>query len=326
MNQSTMTGNLKLLCSFVEKFRVTVLFGMFSLLQFLVMGSDSKGMSRSKGFITSKAPSQSFSRLVPLCDTVLEGAFRKSTCFVRDFRGNDLTLLVVWSDIYTISLQENNFINSIVSWLKLHQLKHVKAKRCSFKTKAVPSSKGRLINLLHMEFAWSNALCKHNWEGSIFCCNRMLILRIDQSSYPLMEKTDYHIINDRWEYMDKMKEKGIHVSGGIFYSVEVSDLAHNDQSMSVENSPLLASFLKDEKASDYENSDHVPPAHKCCSFSRKDRLSHNKHTSLSPNLSDDVKNSFLNGPLEERGLCCSARRVRWFQDHPEQVTFWESFV
>nr|GEZ39747.1 integrase, catalytic region, zinc finger, CCHC-type, peptidase aspartic, catalytic [Tanacetum cinerariifolium] len=50
------------------------------------------------------------------CDADLEVAFRKSTCFVRDLQGNDL----------------------------------LTAKRSSFKSKAVPSSKGRL-NLLHID-------------------------------------------------------------------------------------------------------------------------------------------------------------------------------
>nr|GEX68510.1 hypothetical protein [Tanacetum cinerariifolium] len=57
-----MTGNLKLLCNFVEKFMGTVRFGLnhnlFSVGQF--------------------------------CDADLEVAFRKSTCFVRDLQGNDL--------------------------------------------------------------------------------------------------------------------------------------------------------------------------------------------------------------------------------------------
>nr|GFB28150.1 hypothetical protein [Tanacetum cinerariifolium] len=57
-----MTGNLKLLCNFVEKFLGTVRFGLnhnlFSVGQF--------------------------------CDADLEVAFKKSTCFVRDLQGNDL--------------------------------------------------------------------------------------------------------------------------------------------------------------------------------------------------------------------------------------------
>ncbi|GKG49663.1 hypothetical protein Tco_0518437, partial [Tanacetum coccineum] len=36
----------------------------------------------------------------------LEVAFRKSTCFVRDLKGNDLLTGSRRSDLYTISLQE----------------------------------------------------------------------------------------------------------------------------------------------------------------------------------------------------------------------------
>ncbi|GKD24250.1 hypothetical protein Tco_1230464 [Tanacetum coccineum] len=87
-----MTGNLKLLCNFE--------------------------ISRSKGFIRSKASITISSQLVNFCDTDLEVAFMKSTCFVRD-------------------LQENDLLTG-------------KAKRSTFKTKFVPTSKGRL-NLLHMD-------------------------------------------------------------------------------------------------------------------------------------------------------------------------------
>ncbi|GKD54583.1 hypothetical protein Tco_1287970 [Tanacetum coccineum] len=40
------------------------------------------------------------------CDADLEVAFRKSTCFVRDLRGNDLLTDNRGSDLYIISLQE----------------------------------------------------------------------------------------------------------------------------------------------------------------------------------------------------------------------------
>ncbi|GKG05086.1 hypothetical protein Tco_0315473, partial [Tanacetum coccineum] len=121
------------------------------------------------------------------CDADLEVAFMKSTCFVRDLQGNDLLTGNRGSDLYTISLKEKQLHQlQSVSWLKLHQLKHGygiegflillskkdivtglpkltyvkdqlysscemgKAKRSSFKSKAVRSSKGRL-NLLHMD-------------------------------------------------------------------------------------------------------------------------------------------------------------------------------
>nr|GEY44504.1 hypothetical protein [Tanacetum cinerariifolium] len=69
-----MTGNLKLLCNFVEKF-LGLNHNLFSVGQF--------------------------------CDVDLEVAFRKSTCFVRDLHGNDLLTGNHGSDLYTISIQES---------------------------------------------------------------------------------------------------------------------------------------------------------------------------------------------------------------------------
>nr|GEY28994.1 retrovirus-related Pol polyprotein from transposon TNT 1-94 [Tanacetum cinerariifolium] len=158
-----MTGNLKLLCNFVE--RVYYVEGLnhnlFSVGQF--------------------------------CDADLEVAFRKSTCFVRDLQGNDLLTGNRGSDFYTISFQESTSSTLLClmakatptqAWLWYRWLSHLnfdyinllskkdiviglpklkyvkdqlcsscelsKAKRSSFKSKAVPSSKGRL-NLLHMD-------------------------------------------------------------------------------------------------------------------------------------------------------------------------------
>ncbi|GJR81751.1 retrovirus-related pol polyprotein from transposon TNT 1-94 [Tanacetum coccineum] len=79
----------------------------------------------------------------------------KSTCFVRDLQGNDLLTGNRGSDLYTISLQETTSSTpNLGSWLKLHQLKPCKKKLV--KSKAVPSSKGRL-NWLHMDLCGSNA-------------------------------------------------------------------------------------------------------------------------------------------------------------------------
>ncbi|GJX04785.1 retrovirus-related pol polyprotein from transposon TNT 1-94 [Tanacetum coccineum] len=153
-----MTGNLKLLCNFVEKFMGTVHFGNDQFA--LILG--------------------------------------KSTCFVRDLQEIDLLTVVVDLIPLHIPLQETTSQLKLqsVSWIKLHQLKHgygieasltltlitslskkdvvnvlpklkyvkdqlcsscemSKAKRSSFKIKAVPSSKGRL-NLLHMDlYTWT---------------------------------------------------------------------------------------------------------------------------------------------------------------------------
>nr|GEW65457.1 hypothetical protein [Tanacetum cinerariifolium] len=70
-----MTGNLKLLCNFVEKFLGIVRFG-----------------------------NDQFAPIFGYGDLV---AFQKSTCFVRDLHGNDLLTGNRGSDLYTISLQES---------------------------------------------------------------------------------------------------------------------------------------------------------------------------------------------------------------------------
>ncbi|GKG10583.1 hypothetical protein Tco_0341983, partial [Tanacetum coccineum] len=64
-----------------------------------------------------------------------------------------------------------------------------KAKRSSFKTKAVPSSKGRL-NLLHMLRLLERCfqLLSFHYHSGLKQLQPYAILRTDQSSYPLMER------------------------------------------------------------------------------------------------------------------------------------------
>nr|GEU98495.1 retrovirus-related Pol polyprotein from transposon TNT 1-94 [Tanacetum cinerariifolium] len=93
-----MTGNLKLLCNFVEKFLGTIRFvGQF-------------------------------------CDADLEVAFRKSTCFVRDLQGNDLLTGNRGPDLYIISPQESTSSTPLClmskatptqSWLWHRRLSHL---------------------------------------------------------------------------------------------------------------------------------------------------------------------------------------------------------
>nr|GEY07905.1 hypothetical protein [Tanacetum cinerariifolium] len=95
-------------------------------------------------------------------DTDLEVAFRKSTCFIRDLKGNDLLTAWLWHrrlshlNFDTINLLSKNDI--VVGLPKLKFVKdHLcsscelgKAKRKSFHTKLTPSSK-RQLQLLHMD-------------------------------------------------------------------------------------------------------------------------------------------------------------------------------
>ncbi|GJX44946.1 retrovirus-related pol polyprotein from transposon TNT 1-94 [Tanacetum coccineum] len=67
-----------------------------------------------------------------------------------DLQGNDLLTGNRGSNLYTISLQETTSPTPICFMAKASPTQACKAKRSSFKTKVVPSSKGRL-NLLHMD-------------------------------------------------------------------------------------------------------------------------------------------------------------------------------
>nr|GEX63251.1 retrovirus-related Pol polyprotein from transposon TNT 1-94 [Tanacetum cinerariifolium] len=124
-----MTGNLKLLINFVEKF-LGLNHNLFSVGQF--------------------------------CDADLEVPFRKSTCYIRDLKGNDLLIAWLWHrrlshmNFDTINLLSKNDI--VIGLPKLKFFKdHLcssceleKAKRKSFYSKTTLSSK-IWLQLLHMD-------------------------------------------------------------------------------------------------------------------------------------------------------------------------------
>nr|GEZ45942.1 hypothetical protein [Tanacetum cinerariifolium] len=116
------------------------------------------------------------------CDADSEVAFRKSTCFVRD--------LQAWLWHRRLSYLNFNYINLLSKKdivIGLPKLKYVKdqlcsscelskTKRSSFKSKVVPSSKGRL-NLLHMD------LCGPMRVPSINGKKYILVIVDDYSRY-----------------------------------------------------------------------------------------------------------------------------------------------
>nr|GEY35736.1 hypothetical protein [Tanacetum cinerariifolium] len=122
-----MTGNLKLLINFVEKFLGTVKFGNYQIAPILGYG-DLKFLGTVKFGNDQIAPILSYEALVQgavtikrvyyveglnhnlffvgqFCDADLEVAFRKSKCFIRDLKGNDLLTGSRDTDLYSITLQ-----------------------------------------------------------------------------------------------------------------------------------------------------------------------------------------------------------------------------
>nr|GEX03275.1 hypothetical protein [Tanacetum cinerariifolium] len=206
-----MTGNLKLLINFVEKFLGTVKFENDQLHLFLVM------------------------------------EIRKSMCYIRDLKENDLLTGSRGIDLYSITLQDTNSPNPIClmakatlsqAWLWHHRLSHLnfdtinlllkndivvglpklkfikdhlcsscelgKSKRKSFHTKITPSSK-RGLQLLHM-----------------YLCGPMRVASINGKRYVLVIVDDYsrytwtHFLRSKDEtpkvliYFLRLVQRGLH--------------------------------------------------------------------------------------------------------------------
>nr|GEZ54848.1 hypothetical protein [Tanacetum cinerariifolium] len=213
-----MTGNLKLLCNFVEKFLGTVRFGNDQFAPILGYGDLVQGNDTINRVYYVEGLNYNLFSVGQFCDADLEVAFRKSTCFVRDLHGNDLLTSNRGSDLYMISLQESTSSTPLClmakatptqAWLwhrrlsylnfgyinllskkdivvGLPKLKYVKdqlcsscelskAKRSSFKSKTIPSSKGRL-NLLHMDLCGPMQVASINGKKYIMIVQLILFI------------------------------------------------------------------------------------------------------------------------------------------------------
>ncbi|GKD79092.1 retrovirus-related pol polyprotein from transposon TNT 1-94 [Tanacetum coccineum] len=129
------TGNLKLLCNFVEIFLGTVHFGNDQFALILGYGDLIQGNVMIKWVYYVKGLNHNLFSVGQFCDTDLEVAFWKSTCYVRDLQGNDLLTGSRGSDLYTISLQETSSATPLCLMAKsLRQLKHVYGSRRLYTT------------------------------------------------------------------------------------------------------------------------------------------------------------------------------------------------
>nr|GEW96181.1 hypothetical protein [Tanacetum cinerariifolium] len=246
-----MTGNLKLLINFVEKFSGTRVYyveglnyNLFSVGQF--------------------------------CDADLEVAFRKSTCFIYDLKGNDLLTGSRGTDLYSITLQDTNCPNLIClmakvtssqAWLwhrrlnfntinllskndivvGLPKLKFVKdhlcsscelgkAKRKSFHTKLTRSSKRRL-QLLHMD------LCGPMRVASINVKIYVLVIVDDYSRY-----TWTHFLRSKDETPETLyayfAAEGIHHQTSIARTPEQNGVVERRNRTFVEAARTMLSVAK----------------------------------------------------------------------------------
>nr|GEV63066.1 uncharacterized mitochondrial protein AtMg00810-like [Tanacetum cinerariifolium] len=108
-----MTRNLKLLINFVEKFLGTVKFRNDQIAPILGYGDLVQGAVTIKRVYYVEGLSHNLFSVGQFCDADLEVAFRKSTCYIRDLKGNDLLTDSRKIDMYSITLQDTTSPNPI---------------------------------------------------------------------------------------------------------------------------------------------------------------------------------------------------------------------
>ncbi|GJZ92306.1 retrovirus-related pol polyprotein from transposon TNT 1-94 [Tanacetum coccineum] len=127
-------GNLKLLTNFVEKFLGTVKFGNDQIAPILGYGDLVQGTISIKRVYYVEGLNHNLFSVGQFCDADLEVAFRKSTCYIRDLKGNDLLTGSRGTDLYSISLQDSTTPNPIClmakatssqAWLWHRRLSHL---------------------------------------------------------------------------------------------------------------------------------------------------------------------------------------------------------
>nr|GEZ57366.1 ribonuclease H-like domain-containing protein [Tanacetum cinerariifolium] len=129
-----MTENLKILTNFVEKFLGTVKFGSDQIAPILGYRDLVQGSVTIKRVYYIEGLNHNLFSVGQFCDADLEVAFRKSTCFIRDLKGNDLLIASHGTDLYSITLQDTSFPNPIClmakatssqAWLWHRRLSHL---------------------------------------------------------------------------------------------------------------------------------------------------------------------------------------------------------
>nr|GEZ99453.1 retrovirus-related Pol polyprotein from transposon TNT 1-94 [Tanacetum cinerariifolium] len=178
-----MTGNLKLLINFVEKFLGTVKFGNDQIAPILGYGDLVQGAITIKRVYYVEGLNHNLFSVGQFCDADLEVAFRKSTCFIHDLKGNDLLLGILHQTFVARTPEQKGVVERRNRTL-------VEAARTMLSAAKVPL------------FFWAEAIAT-----ACFTQNRSLVI-------PRHEKTPYHIINDR-----KSSVKFFYIFGSVCYIV-----------------------------------------------------------------------------------------------------------
>nr|GEU98686.1 integrase, catalytic region, zinc finger, CCHC-type, peptidase aspartic, catalytic [Tanacetum cinerariifolium] len=185
-----MTGNLKLLTNFVEKFLGSVKFGNDQIAPILGYGDLVQGTVTIKRVYYVEGQNHNLFFVSQFCDADLEVAFRKSTCYIRNLKGNDFLIGSRSTDLYSITLQDTSSPNPIClmakatssqAWLWHRRLSHL-----NFDIINLLSKNDIVIGLPKLKFV-KDHLCSSSWNSLIKLFMRTLILKGFNTKRPLLE-------------------------------------------------------------------------------------------------------------------------------------------
>nr|GFC00646.1 retrovirus-related Pol polyprotein from transposon TNT 1-94 [Tanacetum cinerariifolium] len=161
-----MTGNLKLLINFVEKFLGTVKFRNDQIAPILGYGDLVQGVVTIKRVYYVEWLNHNLFSVGQFCDADLEVAFRKSTCYIRNLKGNDLLTGSHRTDLYSITLQDTTSPNPICVMAKVTSsqawLWHRRLSHLNFDTINLLSKNDIMVGLPKLKFV-KDHLC-FSWE------------------------------------------------------------------------------------------------------------------------------------------------------------------
>nr|GFA38524.1 integrase, catalytic region, zinc finger, CCHC-type, peptidase aspartic, catalytic [Tanacetum cinerariifolium] len=205
-----MTGNLKLITNFVEKFRGTVKFGNDQIAPILGYRDLVQGTVTIKRVYYVEGLNHNLFFVGQFCDADLEVAFWKSTCYICDLKGNDLLTGSRGTYLYSITLQDTSSPNPICLMAKATSsqawLWHRHLSYLNFDTINLLSKNNIVIGLTKLKFV-KDHLCSSSTATTCFTQNSSLVI-------PRHEKTPYHIINNK-----KPSVKFFHIFGSLCYIV-----------------------------------------------------------------------------------------------------------
>nr|GFA29536.1 hypothetical protein [Tanacetum cinerariifolium] len=216
-----MTGNLKLLINFTEKFLGMVKFRNDQIAHIIGYGDLVQGaITIKRGYYVEGLNYNLFS-VGQFCDADLEVAFRKSTCYIRDLKGNDLLTGSRGTDLYSITLQDTSSPNPIYLMAKATSSQawswHRRLSHLNFDTNNLLSKNDIVIGLPKLKFI-KDHLCSSYELGK--SKRKSFPTKTTQAPKdgPKMKHMKFSLISSGLskedfmlkdgENLDKMKEKG----------------------------------------------------------------------------------------------------------------------